>query len=63
MDVECMREDELDRCVMAFKLRAARERIRAREGRGEGRKAFGGAPAGRKPLDRFLVLRRADVKP
>jgi hypothetical protein len=27
-----MREDEFDRCVTIFKLRAARERIRAREG-------------------------------
>ena len=37
-----MREDELDRCVTVFKLRAVRERIRAREGCGEGRKEFGG---------------------
>jgi hypothetical protein len=36
-----MREDELDRCVSAFKLRAARERIREREGRCEVRRASG----------------------
>jgi hypothetical protein len=58
-----MREDEFDRCVTVFKLRTARERIRAREERCEGRKAFGGMPAEKKPLDRILELRRADAKP
>ncbi len=43
-----MREDELDRSVTVFKLRAARERIRAREGRCETRKAFGDTPAEKK---------------
>jgi hypothetical protein len=38
-----MREDELDRCVTVLKLRATRERIRAREGHSEGRKEFGGS--------------------
>ena len=56
-----VREDEFDRCVTDLKLRAARERIRAREERGEGHRAFGGLPAGKKPLDRILELRRADV--
>jgi hypothetical protein len=56
------REDEFDRCVTDLKLRAARERIRAREERGEGQRAFGGSPpAGKKPLDRILDLRRADA--
>jgi len=39
--VERAREDELDRSVTVLKLRDARERIRAREGRRESRKALG----------------------
>ena len=61
--IECMREDEFDRCVTVLKLRATRERIREREMRCEGRKAFGGTPAEKKPLDRILELRRADARP
>jgi DNA invertase Pin-like site-specific DNA recombinase len=50
---------EFDRCVTVLKLRAARDRIRAREGRCEGRRAFGANPAEKKVLDRILELRRA----
>ena len=55
------REDEFDRCVTALGLRSARERIREREERCEGQKAFSGMPAEKKPLDRILELRRADA--
>lgn len=41
MSVERSREDDLDRSVTVLKLRDARERIRAREGCRESRKAFG----------------------
>ena len=50
---------EFDRCVTVLKLRAARDRVRAREGRCEGRKAFGTSPAEEKVLERILALRRA----
>lgn len=58
--LRCVQEDELDHCVTVFKLHAAQERIRAREGRGEVRKAFFGTPAEKKPLTRILDLRTAD---
>ena len=56
-----VREDEFDRCVTDLKLRAARERIRAREERREGHTASSGSPAEKRPLDRILELRRADA--
>ncbi len=51
---------EFDRCVTVLKLRAARERIRARDGRCEGRKAFGANPAEEQALERILSLRRGN---
>jgi hypothetical protein len=54
-----VREDEFDRRVMDLKLRAARERIREREERGEGPLASSGSPAEKEPLDRILEFRRA----
>jgi hypothetical protein len=57
-----VREDELDRRVIDLKLRAARERIRSREERGEGHGASSGLPAEKRFLDRVSELRRADVK-
>jgi hypothetical protein len=56
-----VREDEFDRCVTDLKLRAARERISAREERAEGARALGASLAGKKPLNRILELRRADA--
>ncbi len=50
------REDELDRCVMDVKLRAARERIRTREERA---RRFGGPP----PAERARTLLSAGHKP
>jgi DNA invertase Pin-like site-specific DNA recombinase len=49
---------EFDRRVTVLKLRAARERVRAREGRCEGRKAFGSRPAERSVLARIKALHR-----
>lgn len=57
-----MRENEFDRGVADLGLRPARERIREREERCEGQKAFSGMPAEKKPLDRILELRRADAR-
>jgi hypothetical protein len=54
-----MREDEFDRCVTVFKLRDARERIRAREGRLEGRKAFGDTPGER--IGRMEAMKRIET--
>lgn len=50
---------EFDRCVTVLKLRAARDRIRTRTGRCEGRKPFGVSPSEEKALKRILELRRA----
>jgi DNA invertase Pin-like site-specific DNA recombinase len=49
---------EFDRRVTVLKLRAARERVRRRDGRCEGRKPFGATPAEEVVLDRILKLRR-----
>jgi DNA invertase Pin-like site-specific DNA recombinase len=49
---------EFDRRVTVLKLRAARERIRRRDGRCEGRKPFGATPAEEAILGRILKLRR-----
>jgi hypothetical protein len=56
-----VREDEFDRRVTDLKLRDARERIRAREERGEGQRASSRLPAEKALLDRISELRRADV--
>jgi DNA invertase Pin-like site-specific DNA recombinase len=49
---------QFDKSVTVLKLRAARERIRRREGRCEGRKPFGARPAEAAPLERIRQLRR-----
>lgn len=49
---------EFDRRVTVQKLRAARERIRARGKRCEGRKPFGARPGEREALDRIRELYR-----
>src|SRR5262249_43086126 len=45
--------------VLVLKLRAARERMRRRRGRCEGRKPFGANPSEQATLGRILELRRA----
>jgi DNA invertase Pin-like site-specific DNA recombinase len=49
---------QFDKSVTVLKLRAARERIRRREGRCEGRKPFGSRPAEAAALARIRQLRR-----
>ena len=49
---------QFDKSVTVLKLRAARERIRRREGRCEGRKPFGSRPAEGAALERMKQLRR-----
>jgi DNA invertase Pin-like site-specific DNA recombinase len=49
---------EYDKTVSVAKLRAARDRMRRREGRCEGRKPFGYRPSERVALDRIRDLRR-----
>jgi len=49
---------QFDESVTVLKLRAARERIRRREGRCEGRKPFGSRPAETATLERIRQLRR-----
>lgn len=49
---------QFDKSVTVLKLRAARERIRRREGRCEGRKPFGSRPAEAAALERIRQLRR-----
>ncbi len=49
---------QFDKSVTVLKLRAARERIRRRKGRCEGRKPFGTRPAEAAALARILALRR-----
>jgi DNA invertase Pin-like site-specific DNA recombinase len=50
---------EFDRCVTVLKLSAARARVRAREGRCEGRKPYGHTPTEAVILERILGMRRA----
>ncbi len=57
---------EFDRCVTVLKLRGARQRIRARNGKCEGRKAFGELPGEEKILSLMIAwkasgLNRAEV--
>jgi DNA invertase Pin-like site-specific DNA recombinase len=49
---------QFDKSVTVLKLRAARERIRRRVGRCEGRKPFGSRPAEAAALERIRQLRR-----
>lgn len=49
---------EFDRRVTVLKLRAARDRVRRRDGRCEGRKPFGTTPGEEVVLGRILKLRR-----
>ncbi len=49
---------EFDKSVTVLKLRAARERIRRRTGRCEGRKPYGHHPAEQAVIRRIRVLRR-----
>ena len=49
---------QFEKSVIVLKLRAARERIRRREGRCEGRKPFGWRPNEIAGLDRIHELRR-----
>ena len=49
---------EFDRDVTVQKLMAARERVRARDGRCEGRKPYGSTPAEKVVLERVRSLRR-----
>ncbi len=49
---------QFEKSVIVLKLRAARDRKRAREGRCEGRKPFGTRPNEKKVLDRIHQLRR-----
>jgi len=49
---------EFDKSVTVLKLRAARERIRRRQGRCEGRKPFGSYPGEAETLQRIRQLRR-----
>ena len=49
---------QFDKSVTVLKLRAARERIRRREGRCERRKPFGARPAEAAALERIIKLQR-----
>ncbi len=49
---------QFEKSVIVLKLRAARDRKRARDGRCEGRKPFGTRPNEKKVLDRIRQLRR-----
>jgi DNA invertase Pin-like site-specific DNA recombinase len=53
---------EYDKTVTVLKLRAARQRIRAREGRCEGRKPFGERPGEHQALELMKQLRRKTPK-
>lgn len=48
---------EFDRCVVVLKLRGARDRIREREGKCEGRLSYGTKPGEQEIVDRMFVLR------
>ena len=49
---------EFDKAVVVLKLRAARERIRTRQGRCEGRKPYGARPGEERVIERIRQLRR-----
>ena len=53
---------EFERRVLVLKLRAARQRVRKRTGRCEGRKPYGTAPSERAVITRMKQLRRKPVK-
>jgi len=50
---------EYERAMIVLKLRGARQRIRAKEGRCEGRKPFGDRPGEEKVIERALALQNA----
>lgn len=49
---------QFEKSVIVLKLRAARERVRRRQGRCEGRKPYGTRPGEAKALERLFQLRR-----
>ena len=53
-----MAVSQFEKSVIVLKLRAARERMRRKTGRCEGRKPFGSRPGEAKVLDRMKQLRR-----
>jgi DNA invertase Pin-like site-specific DNA recombinase len=52
---------EYDKAMIVLKLRGARQRIRAKQGRCEGAKAFGSSDAQRPTVERILSLRSAGM--
>jgi DNA invertase Pin-like site-specific DNA recombinase len=52
---------QYDRAMTVAKLRGARERMRAKTGRCEGRKAYGNRPGESDIIDRMKVLRRGGM--
>ena len=52
---------QFEKAVVVLKLRAARERIRRRNGRCEGRKPFGSTPAELATVERIRQLRRKPI--
>jgi DNA invertase Pin-like site-specific DNA recombinase len=54
---------EFDRCVIVLKLRGARERIRAREGKCEGRRSFGYHEKEKPILARMIHLKSEGLNP
>ena len=54
---------EFDRCVVVLKLRGARQRIKERDGKCEGRKQFGGKDGEKDILDRMIALRADGQNP
>jgi DNA invertase Pin-like site-specific DNA recombinase len=54
---------EFDRCVVVLKLRGARQRIKERDGKCEGRRAFGEKDGEKPILDRMILLRSQGKNP
>ena len=52
---------EYDKAMIVLKLRGARQRMKAKEGRCEGAKAFGTSDAQRPTVERILTLRSAGM--
>jgi DNA invertase Pin-like site-specific DNA recombinase len=52
---------EYERAMIVLKLRGARQRIRSKEGRCEGRKPFGDRPGEQKVIERALALQTAGM--
>jgi len=53
---------QFEKSVLVLKLRAARQRLRTKAGKCEGRKAYGERPGEAEIVDRILQLRRKPVK-